>query len=218
MLIAVNPRKALQKRKTITLPKKESEADRYHHFKVIYEEHFEDLCTYAIVITNSRALAKDIVSDVFFNLWNSKTDLKEIRELKSYLITSVKNQAITTLSKNPLSFNDFDQSMDLLSVESLNPEDLMIGGELASAIQSTMEALPPHCQLVFKMVKEDSLRYEEVAKELGISVNTVKHHMVTALKRIRQMLDEHFADTPVYKLISSVCFLLMALPNALHIP
>ena len=205
----------MQKRKTITLPQKESEADRHQHFKEIYEDHFERLCAYAFVITNSRVVAKDVVSDVFFNLWNSKTNLNEIRELKSYLFTSVKNQAITALSKNPLSFDDFHQSMDLLSVERLNPEDLMIGEELASAIQTTMDAMPPQCQLVFKMVKEDNLKYEEVAKELGISINTVKHHMVTALKRMRQMLDEHFTDTPVYKLISSICYLVMALPQLL---
>ena len=194
----------MQKRKSIAnLPQSESDVGHQHRFRKIYEDHFERLCAYAFVITNSRALAKDVVSDVFFNLWNSKTNLKEIKELKSYLFTAVKNQAINTLSKNPLNFNDSYKSMDILSVERLNPEDLMIGEELASIIHNTLEEMPAQCRLVFKMVKEENLKYQEVAQELGISVNTVKHHMVVALKKLRQKLDEHFTDTPIYKLISS---------------
>ena len=194
----------MQKRKTIAnLTRREADVGRQHRFRKIYEDHFDQLCAYAFVITNSRALAKDVVSDVFFNLWNSKTNLKEIQALKPYLFTAVKNQAINILSKDPLNFNDSYRSMDILSVERLNPEDLMIGEELANLIHNTLESMPAQCRLVFKMVKEENLKYQEVAQELGISVNTVKHHMVTALKKLRLKLEEHFADAPLYKLISS---------------
>ena len=192
----------LQKLQTaIKFPKREPEVYCHQRFRKIYEDHFERLCAYAFVITNSRALAKDVVSDVFFSLWKSKTNFDEIKDLKAYLFRAVKNQAINSLPKNTLNFDDFDHSIDLLSIERLNPEDLMIGEELAGIIDRTLEAMPPHCQLVFKMVKEDNLKYEEVAQELGISINTVKHHMVTALKKMRQVLERHFADAPVYELV-----------------
>lgn len=156
------------------------------------------------MITNSQNSAKDVVSDVFYNLWNSNTNLGEIRELKSYLFTAVKHQAIRTVSDNPLSFESFHHRLELKSVEHLNPEDLMIGNELAEKINETLATLGPQCQLVFKMVREESRKYDEVAEELGISVNTVKHHMVAALKKMRLSLEEYAADTPVYKLISSL--------------
>lgn len=149
-------------------------------------------------------MAKDVVSEVFLSLWKSETDLSEIRELKSYLFTSVKNQAIRAVSRDPKIFDDFNTQLELKSVEYLNPEDLMIGNELAAKIREIVDAMPPQCQLVFKMVKEEGLKYHEVAERLDISTSMVKQHMMLALKNLRSGLEGHFSDAKVVKFISSL--------------
>jgi RNA polymerase sigma factor (sigma-70 family) len=45
--------------------------------------------------------------------------------------------------------------------------------------------LPPRCRAIFKLVKEESLKYSEVAKLLDISVKTVEAQMAIALRRIK---------------------------------
>ncbi|MBV6642320.1 MAG: RNA polymerase sigma-70 factor [Cyclobacteriaceae bacterium] len=173
-------------------------------FKEIYETYFLKLASYAFLITNSKEMAKDVVSEVFLSLWKSETDLSEIRELKSYLFTSVKNQAIRAVSRDPKIFDDFNTQLELKSVEYLNPEDLMIGNELAAKIREIVDAMPPQCQLVFKMVKEEGLKYHEVAERLDISTSMVKQHMMLALKNLRSGLEGHFSDAKVVKFISSL--------------
>ncbi len=191
------------RRKKDTISIRSGPAGRSEKFREIYESYFMKLASYAFVITNSHEAAKDVVSEVFYNLWKSDTNLSEIRELKSYLFTSVKNQAIRAVSRNPKIFDDFNSQLELKSIENLNPEDLMIGNELALKIQEIVDAMPPQCQLVFKMVKEEGLKYGEVAEKLGISSSMVKQHMISALKSMRSSLDGHFSDAKVVKFISS---------------
>src|SRR5690606_42043092 len=56
-----------------------SERDHEDYFERIYSEYFDRLFAYALVITKSENLAKDVVSDVFFNLWNAKKNLSSVR-------------------------------------------------------------------------------------------------------------------------------------------
>jgi RNA polymerase sigma-70 factor (family 1) len=156
--------------------------------ETIYEDYFDRLYSYALLITKSEVLAKDAISEVFFNLLKAKVDLTTIKSIKSYLYTCTKNQAIRLISQNPVNFNIENVS----SIDKINPEELLIGKELEEFLFKAIEDLPPQCKLVFKMVKERQMKYEEVAKELGISVDTVKYHLKTALKNIRIKMEDHF--------------------------
>jgi RNA polymerase sigma-70 factor (ECF subfamily) len=65
-----------------------------------------------------------------------------------------------------------------------NPEQLMISAEMFKRICQAIQELPPRCQLIFKLVKEDNLRYKEVAELLHLSVKTVEAQMTIALKKL----------------------------------
>ena len=51
-------------------------------------------------------------------------------------------------------------------------------------IQEAVQSLPPRCKLIFKLVKEEELKYREVAELLNLSVKTVENQMTIALKKI----------------------------------
>ena len=62
------------------------------------------------------------------------------------------------------------------------------------SLAAAIDQLPPQRQKVFKLCREQSRTYDEVAAELGISRNTVKEHMVLAVKAIREYFKRH-SDT-----------------------
>jgi len=68
------------------------------------------------------------------------------------------------------------------------PEDLMISGEMLQGINRAINELPPQCRLVFKLVKEDGLKYREVAELLHLSLKTVENQMGIALKKIHSSI------------------------------
>jgi RNA polymerase sigma-70 factor (ECF subfamily) len=60
----------------------------------------------------------------------------------------------------------------------------MLTAEMMNRVQKAVNDLPPRCQLIFKLVKEDGLKYREVADLLHVSVKTVENQMAIAIKKI----------------------------------
>ena len=52
-------------------------------------------------------------------------------------------------------------------------------------IKEVLQTLPSQCRVVFTMSCLDGKKYKEIAEELGISVNTVKSHIMKAYRDIR---------------------------------
>ncbi len=187
--------------KTINIGLGNIQSDSY--FEKVYTEYFDRLFAYALVITKSESTAKDVVSDVFYGLWNSKKDLYTVKELKSYLYTSVKHQAIRAISKDFSKYHSDKYNLTIATIDGLDPEELLLGKELTEFIDKAVNKLPPQCGLVYRMIREDNLSYIEVAKELGISHDTVKHHLKTALKKLKMELEHHFMESKVVKWVSN---------------
>ena len=79
--------------------------------------------------------------------------------------------------------------MDLETVISLdNPEEMCISADIINTIHQTIKQLPPQCRLIFQMVKEDGMRYKEVADVLHLSVITVRNQVAIATRKIAETL------------------------------
>ena len=63
--------------------------------------------------------------------------------------------------------------------------------ELQEIIQRALDTLPERCREVFIKSRIEGLKYKEISEELGISVNTVENHIVTALKKLRVALKDY---------------------------
>ena len=65
-----------------------------------------------------------------------------------------------------------------------DPETLLVSAEKVTKILLAIDQLPPRCKLIFKLIKEDGLRYKDVAKLLDLSVKTVEAQLAIAIKKI----------------------------------
>ncbi len=141
-------------------------------FETIYSENFERLYRYAFSITKSKDLAEDVVEEVFVKIWEKQDGHVEIRDLKTYLFVSVKHVAIRIASKDPqrFAYGNYEQLVQV--ADSVDPESLLLGAELEKAIDAAINSLPPHCALVYNMVRQEGKSYEQVSTELGLSKKT----------------------------------------------
>lgn len=69
---------------------------------------------------------------------------------------------------------------------------------MENKINSIINELSPECRAVFKMSRFDGMKYEEIASELNISVNTVKYHMKNALGKLRLELKDYILSILVF--------------------
>jgi len=173
------------------LQQKLTEEDSTEAFGQLYMAYMQHLLQFAKSIIRNHELAEEIVSDVFIRIWQNRKKVADIDNLKLYLYVSTKNTALNYLSRH---FRKQSLSLDEMTVNlstaSYNPEELLITSEAVKRIEHEIRQLPPRCKLIFKLVKEDGLKYNDIAHLLNISVKTIDSQMAIAVKKISSAI--HF--------------------------
>ena len=152
----------------------------------LYKAFHNKLRHFSRAITRSNEIAEEVVDDIFVKLWNRRDKIKEIENLTVYLYIAVKNQSLNTLSRKAkeLVTEPFDSIEIDLKYSGNNADELMITKEMFQRMQKAVDDLPPRCKMIFKLVREDGLKYKEVSQILNIAVNTIDVQMAIAVKRI----------------------------------
>ena len=160
-------------------------------FDNLFSHFYLHLVSFAVDLVKLRPVAEEIVSDVFVKVWQKKEDILLIEKLKVFLFVAVKNQCYNHLRQHSLwNVTVSPDNITTLS-SSYNPEEDMAFRELQHQLNKAVEQLPDQCKQVFKLIKEDGLKYKEVAAILSISPRTVETQLFRAVKKLRKVLTEH---------------------------
>lgn len=161
----------------------------HESYKQLFVRLQPSLVQFAFGILKSEPMAFEVVSDVFIRIWEKRQTLSDIDSPRSYLYQAVKNEAINALHKQERR-QLHDALVWAVPAESVffNPEQQLISKETLAALQRAVQELPPKCRTIFKLVKEDGLKYREVASLLDLSVKTVEAQMGIAIKRLAQCM------------------------------
>lgn len=155
-------------------------------FTQLYLHFSKKLIQFSVSLVRSKETAEELVEDVFVKLWGKRSQIIEIENLTVYLYVAVKNKSLNVLSQKAkelvaASFDYLDTTVDEFAAD---PYDLMITAEMMNRMHHAIESLPPRCKMIFKLIREDGLKYKEVADILNISVNTIDTQMAIAVKKI----------------------------------
>ena len=161
-------------------------------FKSIYMEFYPSLIGFAKGYLIEITLAEDIVEDVMLKLWSNRQTISAIKNLRFYLFVATKNACINYLIKikkiNSISIDDLE--IEICGAIT-NAEENIISQENVAIINNEINKLPKKCQAIFLLVKEEKLKYREVAELLNLSVKTIESQMAIAMKRLSDaMLNE----------------------------
>ncbi len=163
--------------------------DDQHAYKELFIGLYSHLTQFAFSIVKTRESAEEVVSDLFIKIWEKRKALEKIGNLKVYLYVATRNIALNYLEKQKRAATNSleDCSADFTSLY-FDPEQLMITADMLELIEKAIDGLPPKCKMIFKLVKEDNLRYKEVAEIMGISVKTVENQLAIALRKIGSVI------------------------------
>lgn len=160
-------------------------------YKELFLLYHPRLVSFSSSITRTKESAEEVVSDVFLKIWLNRNSLTRIENFHLYIYIITKNLSINRLLKNKRekTFSIDETVVDFRSIY-LDPEQMMMTSEMFKKIQLAILDLPPRCQLIFKLIKEDGLKHKEVAELLNLSLKTVENQMTIALKKVGQSI--HF--------------------------
>ncbi|RFZ83037.1 RNA polymerase sigma-70 factor [Mucilaginibacter terrenus] len=161
-------------------------------FEYIFHTLNTKLIKFCIFYVKQKEAAEDIVSDVFIRCWEGRKNLADITSLETYLFVAVKNQSLNYIKKySSIHLVQAEESDGVELVNTNDPEKELERKELHFILDRAISSLPPQACLVFRLIKEDGLRYKEVAEILNISPRTVQTQLFRAIKKLSLILVSH---------------------------
>jgi RNA polymerase sigma-70 factor (ECF subfamily) len=166
-------------------------------FRQLHETFHAGLCHYAMQILHDRFCAEETVQDVFFRIWEMRGALfSRDGSLKTYLYRLVHNQCMDLLKSRKTEKAGMVRLLpseawaaisekyqfDEYIVEKLETE------ETVALVKQIIETLPAQCRDIFVQSRMEDKTNEEIARQMGLSVNTVRTQLYRAIQKIRKAL------------------------------
>jgi RNA polymerase sigma-70 factor (family 1) len=157
-------------------------------FSEIYRRYAENLADFTAARLFNLEDARDLIHDLFVNLWQNRSQLYIDRNLKAYLFTRVRHGIVDKIRKN-ITREEY-AAMTQALVTSFEPgvEQQLAAKELQQTIQKSLNSLSPRVKKIYQLSREENLSIAEIAEELQLSEQTVKNQLTTALKHLRESI------------------------------
>ena len=147
----------------------------------LFRYQYRPLCIFALHYLKDIDASEDVVQEAFGVLWEKLSAGEKVVNQKGYLYSVVKNRSFDILRKRGLGGEAITLEGSVEDIEEPTVEDAEVEARLWTAI----DTLPEKCREIFLMSKRDGLKQEEIASELGISLQTVKNQVSKALKILK---------------------------------
>lgn len=159
---------------------------KLNRFEDLFKGLFRPLCGFAMKYTGDLDAAKNLVHEVFIQVWEKYDSLPGDTNYKSYCFTAVRNRCLNYI-------RDRKKFVMLENVPGHYQTELnsaMETLELEQKIEAAIASLPEKCREVFELNRIEGLKYGQIAEKLNISQKTVEAQMSRALAVMRDHLSE----------------------------
>lgn len=162
-------------------------------FKNVMRVYYRELVDFAHYYVKSSYLAKDVVQDVFANVWEKRGRWSPDRSLKMYLYQSVKNEALKMLRSRKTERKYIESYLEEVCEQEIYPEEIEISGEkeFQQAARQAIQSLPKRARMTYQLHRRDGLTYKEIAQVMDVSHKTVESQMSRALRMLRELLSSY---------------------------
>lgn len=151
-------------------------------FETLFSYNFRPLCLFALHYLDDVDASEDVVQECFMKLWEKLEQGTEVSNRRAYLYTTVRNRCLDILRSKGLQTESLKPHDTYGIIDEDEAEDR---SQAEARLWTALDSLPEKCRQVFIMSKRDGLKYEEIAEELDLSVNTVRNQISKALKILK---------------------------------
>ncbi|SHG16712.1 RNA polymerase sigma factor [Pedobacter caeni] len=154
-------------------------------FAEVYERFFVVLYKHALNRLRDEEQAKDIVQELFEDLWSKKASLFIQSNLSNYLYTAIRNKVLKVIAhQNVVSAYAAKQVAFLKPDEGLTDHRVR-ERQLAAIIEKEVQSLPPKMKAVFELSRKHNYTHKEIAEQMDITEQSVRSHIKNALKILK---------------------------------
>jgi len=158
----------------------------------IFHIYYSTMMYTAKSVLNDRAAAEDAVSDAMEKINRNIDKIKDIScyQTRGYVVKIVRNTALNTLKKKKRLREDSDDEIEYIPDADISVIEKLTVQESCDAITQAIIALPEKLSEVLYLSAVHGFTNQEIAKELGISVDNVKTRLSRAKKLVKKKISE----------------------------
>jgi RNA polymerase sigma-70 factor (ECF subfamily) len=157
-------------------------------FNFFFREYYASLTYFSYQIIKDKREAEEIAGEALMKLWERHANFDNITSAKSFLYTTTRNASLNWIrqkKKNNQRAKEFAYLNDVIE----NPiTNQIVEVETFREIFLTLETLPPKCRQIFRMHYLEGKDYNQIAKELNLSIKTIYSQNARASLLIRQRI------------------------------
>ena len=155
-------------------------------FERLFNEKYEQLYYFAYDYVKEEDVSRDIVSETFTMVWKNRLNI-DATKVNSYLHMAVRNRCLDHL-RHEKRKNHFEEAYPNLYSE-VDDESWKEREERITELQKAIRQLPERTQWVLEQRYHFHRSYQELADELGISLNGMKKLMSRTFTQLRDLLN-----------------------------
>jgi RNA polymerase sigma-70 factor (ECF subfamily) len=151
----------------------------------LYDRHSPILLALGVRVLSDRALAEDVLHDVFLEAWHHAAEFDGGRgSVRAWLITRMRSRCLDRRGKVVRGA----RLAEAAARESSSPAPDSIAGADRERVRRGVAGLSPELTAVIDLAYFDGLSASEIAERLGLPVGTVKSRLARAIATLRAQL------------------------------
>ena len=168
-------------------------------FENLFRRWKDPVFGYVIRMVRDEALAHDVTQDVFLRVMKAAPSYDHRGRLRQWLFTIAANlvadHARKLKRRREIQVEE-PAAIDASAHEAFRgiPEDTFASVELREVVQQALDRLPAEQRSVLLMRQYSQLTFREIAAVEGCSINTVLSRMRYALRNLKKILADTFAE------------------------
>lgn len=160
-------------------------------------ENYENI---AFSYVHDRDAARDIVNDVFADIWEKRDGIDWSENPSGYIYLGVRSRCISWLRKQKTSrkaYDELDRTGRFLTESSIaalgdgGSSSRIMRTEVQSLVKKAFESMPSLTRDIFFASRDDGCTYSEIAERFGIPQRRVAAEMQRALAIMRRCLADY---------------------------
>lgn len=151
-----------------------------------FNRYYSPLLFYSLSLTNNHSTAQEIASEAFVRIWKNRDTIVEWRKVKFLLYRIVYNASIDYIRQQKALKRNTKDLHQISERSEKSVLDKLIEVETYNYLYLLLQNLPPRSRQIFQMFYFQNKAIKEIAKELGISVNTVKTQKLRAIQTLKE--------------------------------
>lgn len=154
-------------------------------FEKIYNSYHYTIYGFARYYLQNDIEAEDIASETFVKLWKLRANFESLQNVLAFLRITTRNACLDYMKYKKRQFSNKQELLYLMDPDDQKAfADAEIKNEVLKHIFNAIESLPKKSRRVMQM-SVSGMKNGEIARELGVSLQTVLNQKTNALKVIR---------------------------------